>query len=291
MEKLKERLIYILMFLFFGILFFYVNWHVELLPAVKKFTLLIKYIWEFENVFKFLLVYEILEVVFILISFIYFLLFYSNHSINSQFKIYVQKLSSLHKFFFIWFTLFYAIPNKIWINNEVSSFSVSLFTFLVIVLSSVFPSFLLLYILFWVSVLESYFFAVLYENKATFKKFINNLLFKNNTRFAKEYFAFFWGNMNSGGAGKSKAGVVGTLLGGLYKLGRNQEQNHVREQTSKEMNRHLENAQQKPKTPEESLAFQKQVEDHIIDRDTTILKGEKQLKHLSDTVVDWWNNG
>ena len=43
-------------------------------------------------------------------------------------------------------------------------------------------------------------------------------------------------------------------------------------------------------TPEESLTFQKQVEEHVIDRDTTILKGEKQLKHLSEKAMEWWEN-
>ena len=258
---------------------------------MRKIKLILEYLSEFENIFKFIVIYELMELLVILGSVVYFMVVYSNCLTASQLSVYVKKLPGVNKIFFIWFTLFYAIPNKIWVNNKISPFGVVFLIFLVIAFSSVFPVLILLYILFWVTVLESYFFAVLYEDNVSFRKFVDNILFKNDTIFAKEYFNFFWGNMNSGGAGKGKAGVVGTILGGLYKVGRGHEQTHVREQAGKEMKQHIENAQEKPKTAEESLALQKKVEDHVVDRDTIILKGEKQLKHLSEKAVNWWNNG
>jgi hypothetical protein len=51
---------------------------------------------------------------------------------------------------------------------------------------------------------------------------LENLLIINHFKelkvFAKEYFRFFWGNMNSGGAGKVRSGAIGTLLGGLSNI-------------------------------------------------------------------------
>jgi hypothetical protein len=44
------------------------------------------------------------------------------------------------------------------------------------------------------------------------------------------------------------------------------------------MREYIQNAEKKPQTPQESLEFRKQVEDHVIDRDITVLKGEKQLQ-------------
>jgi hypothetical protein len=44
------------------------------------------------------------------------------------------------------------------------------------------------------------------------------------------------------------------------------------------MGQHIANAKQKPQTAQESLQLQKDVEDHIIDRDLPILSSEKELK-------------
>jgi hypothetical protein len=148
----------------------------------------------------------------------------------------------------------------------------------------------LLYIIFWINVLESYFFAMFYESNVSFRKFVNDKLFKGNEVFAKEYFGFFWGNMNSGGAGKVRSGVVGTVLGGLFQIARNQERTHVRVQGQIETQIHINNAVQKPETPEQALAIQKKVEAHILERDTIILKTEKQLKDFGQKALDWYNN-
>jgi hypothetical protein len=129
-----------------------------------------------------------------------------------------------------------------------------------------------------------------YESNVSFRKFVNNKLFKENDTFAKEYFSFLGGNMNSGGAGKARAGVIGTLLGGLFQVARNQEKTHVRVQGQIETQTHIRNAVQKPQTPEESMAIQKKVEDHIIERDTVILKTENQVRDFGQKSLDWYNN-
>lgn len=256
---------------------------------MTKLNLVIEYLMTC-TVVKFILVLELVEIIVILISFLCFNWIYYNHSIYMKWKYYFKQLPILNKIIMIWFSIFYAIPNKIWINNNFSTFSVAFFIFLIVVLASVFPAVILLYVIFWITVLESYFFAVFYENKISFRNFINNKLFKGNVTFAKEYFNFFWGNMNSGGAGKGKAGIIGSFLGGLYQIARNQEKNHVREKGRIETQTHIQNAVQKPQTPAESLEIQKKVEDHIVERDTILLKGEKQVQDFSKKALDWFNN-
>jgi hypothetical protein len=125
---------------------------------------------------------------------------------------------------------------------------------------------------------------------ALLKKFIDDKLFKGDTKFAKEYFLFFWGNMNSGGAGKAAAGLVGTALSGIYQTARNHEKNHVRAQSQLETQECIDNAVQKPKTAEDVLALRTKVEEHVVNRDTVILKTENQINKAYDSFCEWCNN-
>jgi hypothetical protein len=97
--------------------------------------------------------------------------------------------------------------------------------------------------------------------------------------------------MDSGGAGKGLAGFIGTLFGGLYKLARGHEKNIVRERVKEKTAQHIANSEEKPKTPKEAFELQKEVEDHVVERDTTILSGERVVKNgLKDAfskVKDW----
>lgn len=87
---------------------------------------------------------------------------YYRHTFFIEWKNYFKSLPSFNKIIIIWFTTFYAIPNKLFVNNNLSKFSIALFIFLIIVISNIFAPFILLYILFWIIILESYFFAVVY---------------------------------------------------------------------------------------------------------------------------------
>ena len=255
-----------------------------------KLNLIREYVLSCNSFILFILTLEFVELIAVLISLLYFGLMYYNHSMTAKFKYHFKQLLIFNRTLAIWFSIFYAIPNKTFVSNNLSKFSITFFIFLIIVISNVFAPFILLYIIFWINVLESYFFAMFYESNVSFRKFVNNKLFKGNEVFAKEYFSFFWGNMNSGGAGKVKSGAVGTLLGGLFQIARNQEKTHVRVQGLIETQAHIKNAIQKPQTPKESMALQQKVEAHIIKRDTTILKSEEQLSDFGQKALDWYNN-
>ena len=250
---------------------------------MMKLNLIWKYVLSCNSFILFILTLEFVEFIVVLIGLLCFGLMYYNHSIIAKFKYHFKQLPIFNRILAIWFSIFYAIPNKIFVSN----LSVTFFIFLIIIISNVFAPFILLYIIFWINVLESYFFAIFYESNVSFRKFVNNKLFKGDEVFAKEYFSFFLGNMNSGGAGKARSGVVGTLLGGLLNVARNQEKTHVRVQGQIETQTHTENFIQKPKTPEELMTIQKKVEDHIIERDTVILKIEKQMKDFGQKAWDW----
>ena len=257
---------------------------------MKKIKILIDYVGEFDDILLFVMFYKVLELVIVLLCIIFFALFYWKNVRQINFN-YYKSLPLKNKLLLVWFTLFFAIPNKILVNNRVPAILTAIIVFLIIVLSSFFPLFILIYVNFWVTVLESYFFAVFYEERISFKNFVNRTLFQNNAIFAKEYFSYFWGNINSGGAGKGLAGAVGTFVGALYKVAREHEKSIVRERAKEETSRHIANSEEKPKTPKEAFELQKEVEDHVVERDTTILSGERVVKNgLKDAfskVKDW----
>jgi hypothetical protein len=255
-----------------------------------KVNLISDYVLSCSSFILFILALDFVDFIVVFISLLCFGLIYYNHPITTKCNFYFKQLPVFNRILVIWFSIFYAIPNKIFVSNNLSNFSVTFFIFLIIVISNIFAPFILLYIIFWINVLESYFFAVCYESNVSFKEFINNMLFKGDDTFAKEYFSFFWGNMNSGGKGKVRTGVIGTLLGGLFQVARNQEKTHVRVQGQIETQIHMKNIVQKPQTFDESLVMQKKLEAHIIERDTVILKTEKLIWDFGQKALNWYNN-
>lgn len=251
----------------------------------------LKLIWEFflscNSFIQFVLIFEFFEFMVVFIGFLYFYLVYYNHSMILKFMSYFKQLPIYNKILTIWFSVIFAIPNKIFVNNGLNKFVITFSIFLVVIISHVFVPFILLYIMFWVLVLESYFFAVAYENNISFRNVINNNLFNGNSQFAKEYFNFFWGNMRSGGSGASKAGVVGSILSGLYSIARNNEKTHVRVQGHIETQSYLNNAASKPETPLDVMALHIKTENRVFERDTIILKTEKRAQELASKALEW----
>ena len=256
---------------------------------MEKLKLIFEFFVSCNSFIKFILIFDFVEFMVIFIGFLYFNLVYYNHPMIIKCRAYFKQLPIYNKILAIWFSIVFAIPNKIFVNNKLDKFVVTFSIFLIILISNVFPPFILLYIIFWVLVLESYFFAVFYQDNISFRNFINNNLFNGNSLFAEKYFSFFWGNMKSGGSSVGKAGIVGTLLSGFYNIARNSEKNHVRLHGQIEAQNHINNAVCKLQTPEESLAIQKKVEDHILERDTIILKGEKRIQEFSNKAIEWFN--
>ena len=70
--------------------------------------------------------------------------------------------------------------------------------------------------------------------------------------------------MRRGGLAVGKAVLVGTLIGGLYKIARSREKKHVLLQSKIETQKHIEVSNVKLETSEDSLAFQKKFETTLI---------------------------
>ena len=85
---------------------------------------------------------------------------YWKHTVYQECKNFFSRLPIYNREPAIWFTIGFAIPNKVFINNNANKLLLAFVIFSVITLSRVFIPFILLYISFWVMVLESYFFAL-----------------------------------------------------------------------------------------------------------------------------------
>ena len=108
-----------------------------------------------------------------------------------------KKLNFLNLCSFILFTFCYAIPNKVYINNKISSWIYGPFVFLVlIVCSSGNIPFCIFAMYHAYCLVFSGAFAYMYDGKTNaFSKMVNKWVFGNNKYLAKLYFRFFWGNM------------------------------------------------------------------------------------------------
>jgi hypothetical protein len=227
----------------------------------------------------------------IFLSLVLFSILYWNHSINVLMYSNFKELTFKNKVFFLWFTIFFAIPNRIIINNKVHNFLTGFVIFLILVLSNVFPVCIILYVIFWTSVIESYFFALFYLEKKSFKDFFDGRLFGENQTFSQDYFCFFWGDMASGSVRKGVTAAYATVGAWLFRLERVSECENVRFRTQVEMPKLVALAKNKPATAQEALEFQKTVENHIIDRDCPILSTEKAIKGVAKTVSDYFTGG
>ena len=141
--------------------------------------------------------------------------------------------------------------------------------------------------MFWVLVAESYFFALAYQSISIYRNFVNKQLFNGDTQFSKEYFDFFWGNMSKGGASRGKLGIVGSLFGAIYSGIRSAESRFVRSHGKLETYGYYERLRTKPKNIDEFFKLRDKMEDKIIDKETVILKTEKQVQEIGGEIVKW----
>lgn len=104
-----------------------------------------------------------------------------------------KNLNFRQKILFGCFTVFMAIPNKFWINNKIHFIWVLVISFITYLLGLVFPILLFCYVMYLALCLESFVFAILYENSNYFIRLSNLLIFGDSEEpFASEYFYWFW---------------------------------------------------------------------------------------------------
>ena len=154
--------------------------------------MIIDFIENCGTVLQFSLLLSVFYQIFVYISVFIYTLKYRTHPMSLKCIAYFKDLPIYNKFVFICFTIFCAIPNKIYVNNGIHGFFVSFSIFLIIVLAHIFPVLILLYVMFWIFVLDSYFFELAYQSSHVYKNFVNKQLFNGDIKFAKKYFAFFF---------------------------------------------------------------------------------------------------
>ena len=121
-----------------------------------------------------------------------FLKFWANQIFQDLLKSWL-KLPILNKCALFSFTVSIAIPNKIWVNNEINQWVRGFFIFFFL-LFCFWVNFLgfIFYVNFIILIIVSYYFAIFYH-VPFFHNRVNKYLFNNDLVFAKLYFNFFWG--------------------------------------------------------------------------------------------------
>lgn len=167
----------------------------------------------------FIVMYSYIFVDFILLfaSWVIFILLYS---ISTQAKISINdflkfstNLPLINKYLLFIFTLVFAIPNRIFINNGLNFYLTGFIVTLLFLLTKISPFITLPLVFYLLLAIESVVFAFFYENASKiFKTYLDNILFGGNPQFAQQYFKFFWGNMDKAGKSAIKTGAVGWLV-------------------------------------------------------------------------------
>ena len=136
--------------------------------------------------------------------------------------------------------------------------------------------------------LESVLFGLCYEFSASFRKFINFLLFGSSSEpFAADYFYWFWGNMYSGGLKKLAAAVAG---GGAAL--ENQRKKENREKIEYADNQTEEAAQTNEgfQNPTEMSDFHTERRKEWVEENGTVTKAGTKVQAAMEKAGEMWNN-
>lgn len=166
------------------------------------------------------------DFVLVTVSFIIFMLyFFRNLGVDDPLFIKIRdlfkKLPLINKICFIFFNLFLAIPNKVFVNNKVDSFYTFIWSTLFLLLGYIYPFLFCVYFAYFTLVIQSFCFGFAYEYIPSFSNIVNKILFNLNTiqnSLVKEYFSFFWGNMFNAARSKmfpTAAAAAAAATGGV----------------------------------------------------------------------------
>ena len=166
---------------------------------------------------KFLLICTFCDNILAYVALIVFFPFVVNRNkeICSNFKKQFDSLPAKKKIWIMSFTLYFAIPNRIYVYSQPSAVFIGLIIFFLTSLTLVFQSSLILFIF---SILgftvQSFVISQCYKKIPFFRNTVNDKLFDNNLEFSKNYFDFFYGNMDKGS--KTIIGYLSAVFGGAF---------------------------------------------------------------------------
>lgn len=226
-------------------------------------------------------------VVFSVLVFVFLCLFHEETqsffvtTFTEQYKI----LPTKNKMLLGFFTIYYGIPNKIFINHGLHIVLHSSIVIVIFLLSIIIP-FLNLFIFFgFLCAIESYLFAVFYEENEKFKNFVLTYLFHNNSDFAESYFAYFWGNMKKASEMAVKSGVAGAVVREIWNSRVANEELLADQQADRNVRRAISLSEHKS-TPEEIMAMYQTEKSRIKEAEAPFTNFEKDAKKAMKDMFD-----
>ena len=145
----------------------------------------------------YLILASILMLIIALLSFLVIYIFMEkDHVFIYRMSLHLEAMTLIRKLLFIIFTIFAAIPNKIWINVKIHYAVVFIVSAIIYFLGFTFPFLFFCQAAYFLLSLQSIIFGLSYKHSESFKKFINRMVFGDlDNPFVKEYFDWFWGDM------------------------------------------------------------------------------------------------
>ena len=240
----------------------------------------------------FIVMYTYIFIDFILVSVswlifisLYFISIQDKTSINNLLK-FSSNLPVINKYLTYTFTITFAIPNRIFINNGLNPYLTGFIVTFLFLLTKISP-FITLFLAFYLLLaVESVVFAFFYENESkTFKIYLDNVLFDGNPQFSEQYFKFFWGNMDKAGKYALKTGLAGWLVRLGWNTVTELEDRHAQEEAERRLAKAVQSANT-PASPQDVLAMTEKEKEKIMKKKAPFLNTEDFLKNKVREVTD-----
>ena len=163
-------------------------------------------------------VFVALEVSIILLTFVsWFIFFYYNindDSYKSLLNI-VLKLPLYNRLYLTSITMFHAIPNKVYVHNNVQSIKILLRDVYLLNLLYFFPMMTFLMIIYFWIIIQSEIIGTVYDKSKTFRRKIVMYVFNGDYVLCELYVYKFWGNFNSPSGHVRLLALMIMCLGGV----------------------------------------------------------------------------
>ena len=177
------------------------------------------------------------------------------------------------------FTVALAIPNKIWVYNQINKALIGIGLFLLLLIGFWYHlAGFIFYINYVGFIAFSYFFGLFYTKYTGFSSFINRYFFNNDVIFARIYFAFFWGNMfNAARAAATKAAGPAAAAATALEARRQFELAAANKYGNEQAVLAHANSEDGFKTPEEFSKFQEEKSEAYVNERGIVSKGAKKI--------------
>jgi hypothetical protein len=256
------------------------------------FRILNFFLIESNTPFLILVTFFLLQYFFLILGNTIFVLRFLSGSIDKifckDFQVFLLSIPFSKKIVFLFFLVFFAIPNKIWVNNKMGRFVHFFLHFFTYLLSIMFPLFILVFLLRLLYVLDSLLFNYCFEYLSIFKRFILNYVFVNDEIFCQKCVTFFYGDAPTGVRTFFSMGIPAFIFIIFYWNARLNENKYVNNLlfsfTKEKLEEYYSDPQNKALNMDEIILFEKKIRQDIIISDTVILKTETKILEIINNL-------